>query len=58
MVPRAIRLSKAVMRTIKQDLFWALLHNVILTPAAALAFVQPVLAAGVDGLQFDLRGDQ
>lgn len=37
-VPKAIRLGKTAMRTVRQNLFWAFFYNVVLIPVAAGAF--------------------
>jgi Cu+-exporting ATPase len=46
----AVRLSRATIRTIAQNLFWAFAYNVILVPLAVVGFVRPLFAAAAMGL--------
>jgi len=43
-VVTAIKLSRATIRNIKQNLFWALIYNTVGLPVAAMGFLNPVVA--------------
>ncbi len=45
-IVQALKLSKATMKNIKQNLFWAFGYNSAAIPAAALGFLHPAIAAG------------
>lgn len=44
-VVAGIKLSKATMRKIKQNLFWALAYNTLAIPVAAVGLLNPIIAA-------------
>ena len=49
-LPEAIGLGKHTFLTIKQNLFWAFLYNIIAIPVAAFGFLTPTFGAGVMAL--------
>jgi Cu+-exporting ATPase len=49
-LPRAIALSRAMLRRVRAGLFWAAAYNLLLIPPAAAGMLHPALAAGAMGL--------
>ena len=49
-IATTIKLSKATMRKIRQNLFWALIYNCIMIPLAAVGILAPALAGAAMAL--------
>ena len=45
-VVRALKLGRATISKIKQNMFWALIYNVIGIPIAAMGMLSPIIAGG------------
>ncbi|NWG38201.1 heavy metal translocating P-type ATPase [Nitrososphaera sp.] len=49
-VARSIRLARATMKKIRQNLFWALIYNTAGIPVAAIGLLSPIIAAAAMAL--------
>ena len=49
-VARSVTLAQATLKNIRQNLFWALIYNMIGIPLAALGYLSPLLAGAAMAL--------
>ncbi len=49
-LPVALRLARSTMRKVKQNLFWALIYNVVMIPLAAFGIIAPEIAGAAMAL--------
>ncbi len=49
-LPKALKLGIYTEQTIKQNLFWAFIYNIVAIPVAAAGYLTPVWGAGVMAL--------